>query len=202
MSDDTSQVTPQCFIRWGASVPAETRQAILGKALAIRPAAPRRPHSYERARKLAADAAEERLTARDPECTGTQWFVRVYYRSIGDEILCFDAGPMTRGSAARLESQCNAPGSMSLGADGYTTDPNNGSHMYPGARLVTLPSQHTSPVQVVSEPVVAPVLTLCEPLTAAPTVTSEPRVYNTYWGEAMAKRTARFQRMHRRASAA
>ncbi len=161
------------------------RDAVLVAMRTIKTTRRARPRpNHERARaKLEArglDALE--LPDRDPATPARKWIVRVYYRSEGDELLCFDAGPLTVQAADALASEFTtrqifnpAKGKRRLKSEPmYIDDPHapgpsaekflrdeigpdaiaQGRCRAPshGARLVVLPSQAFRPVEVCAEP--------------------------------------------------
>lgn len=74
--------------------------------------------------------------------------VRIYYVSQGDELLCFDAGPMSLRAAATLASETDRDSGVRRGMHGQrdvvaeVIDTRKGPIKPPkGARLVVLPSQ-------------------------------------------------------------
>jgi hypothetical protein len=186
----------------------------------IRPSKPHRdrPVDYVKALELAEERGEVALAERqiDPSATPddkARCIVRIYYRSIGGEILACDSAPLSVSAANALERDMDTNAlerdmddvtSGALGTERYRAG--DVGPLRSGVRLVTLPSQVREPVVVVDpgapevcEAPPAPILTLCE----APHAPPAPRqIFNTYYHEAMAKRTARFQAMHRRPIAA
>ena len=219
---DTTRITEQCVIRWGAGVTAETRDALLRKMARIRPTRPHRDRApnYDRALELAGERGEIALRARQPDLSApaddkARHIVRIYYRSMGGEILACDSAPLGTAAANALERDMNDDTSWSLGTERYYVG--FVGALRSGARLVILPSQVPDPVVVVDPgPPDAPILTLCapsdgyEPEDSRETAAAEAyaasliqprRIFNTYHGEMMAKRTARFQTYHRRSIA-
>jgi hypothetical protein len=221
---DTTQVTEQCVIRWGAGVTAETREALLRKMAAIRPAKPHRDRApnYARALGLAGGRGEGNLLSRvlapDEPWDGS-WMLRIYYESMGGDILCFEAGAMSSQAAISMERSAT----MALGVDRYRADqPGRIPPLWKGARRVTLPSQVRDPVVLVDpgppeceaplplvEATPPPTVTPCAPCATEDTgepvaavVPPNSRVFNTYYAEMTAKRDARFQTYHRRSIAA
>lgn len=74
------------------------------KIAAVRPLRRAGRPSPERARAVF-EAAGARALAEDDRSAASasaRWLVRVYYRSAGGEILCFDAGPFARQTADRV----------------------------------------------------------------------------------------------------
>ena len=203
----TVKLTEQCTLRLAVSVTAETREALLRKARAIRSAKPRRdrPRDYARALELAQERGEEAIRARQPDLSAPdddkrRCIVRIYYRSIGGEILACDSAPLSVCAANALERDMDDEASWALGTERFRAG--DVGPLRSGARLVTLPSQVRDPVVVVDGtaevtevPVPVPTLTLCAPPTSEP---PRPTVWNNYHREAMARRAARFQVMHRR----
>lgn len=226
----TVQITEQCTLRLAVSVTPEDREALLRKARAIRPAKPHRdrPHDYAKALDLAEGRGEESMWARQPDLDAPaddkrRCIVRIYYRSMGGEILACDSAPLSVSAANTLERDMDDDTSWALGTERYRAG--DVGPLRSGVRLVTLPSQVRDPVVVVDPgpsevcEVSPPMLTLCAPSDgsepddsrdavaaqshAASQVPTPPRrIFNTYHAEAMAKRAARFQTMHRRAIAA
>lgn len=207
----TVQITEQCTLRLAVSVTAETRDTLLRKARAIRPAKPHRdrPHDYSEALELAGERGEESIRARQPDLDAPaddkrRCIVRIYYRSMGGEILACDSAPLSVSAANTLEHDMDDVTSWALGTERYRAG--DVGPLRSGVRLVTLPSQVRDPVVVVDpgtlEAIDAPTLTLCEPAAEPAPVAAPRQIFNTYHAEAMAKRAARFQTMHRRAIAA
>jgi hypothetical protein len=214
----TIKVTDQCTLRLAVNVTAESREAILRRMARIRPSKPHRdrPVDYVKALELAEERGEVAPAERqiDPGATPddkARCIVRIYYRSIGGEILACDSAPLSMSAANALERDMDDVTSWALGTERYRAG--DVGPLRSGVRLVTLPSQVRDPVVVVDpgapevceapppmpEAPPAPILPLCE----APHVPPAPRqIFNTYYHEAMVKRTARFQAMHRRSIAA
>lgn len=123
---ETTQVTPQCLIRWGAGVSQEARDAFMRRMSAIKPTRPPKEYrpNYERIRRLADEHATDLLTAPSPEPLDPagKWMVRIYYRNMADETVYIVAGPMTRAAAVHMEREYSDPSSMACGADRYRAD--------------------------------------------------------------------------------
>ncbi len=135
-------------------------------------------HERARARMESRGLAALELPDRDPPTHARRWIVRVYYHSEGDELLCFDAGPLTIQAADALASEFqnrqifnpakgkrrrkdepmwiddpNAPGPSAEKFDRDEIGADaiaQGRYRAPahGARLVVLPSQAHRPVEV------------------------------------------------------
>jgi len=75
------------------------------------------------------------ITAVEPSSAKPTHVVRIYYTSQGDELLCFDAGPMSRAAADSLAHATRARTEV------IDTRLWNPIPLPKGARLVVLPSQ-------------------------------------------------------------
>jgi hypothetical protein len=144
--DDTTKFG-NTTIRWGAGVASDKRAEVLAKMQAIRPSKARRVKiSHDNARAAAEERGERALA--QPDATEpsqrANTVVRVYYRSMGDELLAFDAGPMRRCDAYRLTS------SIPEAVDWDVFQGTQERHLRSGARLVVLPSQRTESAEVES----------------------------------------------------
>lgn len=201
---DTDTVGP-CTIRWSPTSTPETRAGLLAKMRHIPKHRARPAVNHDRARSLAdrhGAAILEGTTDAPP--ASARCMVRVYYRSMGGEILAFDAGPMTPNAADRMQRQCTE----ALDTDRFALG--ESKSLMRGARLVVLPSQRAEPVQVetadlafeitptpalIVEPIAEPAPT---PI-AEPTPVALPPVYpvlapvarGSFYGAAMARRAAR-----------
>lgn len=141
------------------------------QSIRYRQRTPRVDHARARAKLERAGLDTLELPDRDPPTPARRWIVRVYYRSEGGELLCFDAGPLTVQAADKLASEFQtrqifnpAKGKRRLKNEPmYIDDPNapgpsaekfdraeigadaiaQGRYRKPnhGARLVVLPSQ-------------------------------------------------------------
>ncbi len=141
----------QLALWWGPEVPADQRASILDEMRAIRPQQRRAPQP----RPTAARAAWERrgaahLDAPDaPVITDAnrryhRHAVRVYYRSMADKVLCFEAHGLTEGESSELYSECRR--SDAYDAQLWHEDDDERPPFRHGARLVVLPSQDPTPV--------------------------------------------------------
>lgn len=157
----------QTEIRWSTACPEDTRAKLRTEIAEIKPQrhasriGPRAARAAWERRGERALAAPDRAPntgrrARDP------WTVRVYYRSMGGEILCFDVQALTADESLALESECaqvtrwDGRANVAhppLRSDAIDADRWRSSSPVPpirhGARLVTLPSQRTEPVEVI-----------------------------------------------------
>lgn len=132
-------------ITWDPECPQDKRDEIAAKMAAIKPRV-RRPISHARARALAESRGERALSKPDSPVPDYGCIVRIYYRSMGGELLAFDAGPVTYSEASTLRALHDPEGnwgrcqlSDAVGADVYGVDQER--DLRHGARLVTLPSQ-------------------------------------------------------------
>ncbi len=117
------------------------------KRAALRPTRRKRspPRTYSRAPLERAGLA--RLTDPTPDPSERAvWVVRIYYRSMGGEVLACDSEPMTPAGRDALLSHVR--GSEAIACDEYRTDsprggvpPKHQPWLRHGARLVILPSQ-------------------------------------------------------------
>lgn len=144
----------QMSLWWRPEVTDDQRAQILAKMHAIKPHR-RRPRRLDHG---AARAAWERrgaacLDAPDvhevPEAKrrSHRHVVRVYYRSMGDELLCFEAHDLTEHAASTL---CSSLRGTAETVSWRSDAPEDKSPaLRHGARLVVLPSQRRNPVQVI-----------------------------------------------------
>ena len=155
--DDTTKFG-NTTIRWGAGVAQDVRDATLAKMQAIKPSRPRRTRvNHELARKQAESRGAAVLARTDaPEAhERANLWIRVYYRSMGGEILAFEHGPLRSGEYNRCRD--GLQNSDSLGYDVW-----QGTESRPvrsGARVVVLPSQRAESV-VEHAPADVPMLAL------------------------------------------
>lgn len=87
------------------------REELASAMIAIKTTKRARPAAnYERGRaKLeAAGAKPLELDDREPPASARKWLVRIYYRSAGDELLCFDAGPFFLQTAEKVRAEHKA----------------------------------------------------------------------------------------------
>lgn len=107
---------PTLPIRYQLTFAAETEleeRAELESAIAAVRTPRRSPAkpNHELARRRIEVAGERALESPDEPAASrrAKWYVRIYYRSAGDELLCFDAGPFVRAVADRVKSEHTAP---------------------------------------------------------------------------------------------
>ena len=138
----------------------ELRDAIA--ALRTRRQQPARPN-HDRARAEAERHGADVLAKPDDvHASRVPWTVRIYYRSMGDEVLCFEATGLTERAAKTLAAahrqidaevaggrrrKVSAPGSDAHDAEQWPAH-RPAPPIRHGARLVVLPSQRTDPVEV------------------------------------------------------
>jgi hypothetical protein len=157
----------QTQIRWSAACPTETRTKLRAEIAEIKPQRRASRIGPRAARATWERRGERALAAPDvPELTDTnrayhRHVVRVYYRSMGDEILCFESRGLTEAESHTLHGaharrrdvfgkKIGAPGSDALDAELHWQDDDAGiPPVGYGARLVTLPSQRAEPVEVI-----------------------------------------------------
>lgn len=87
------------------------REELASAMIAIKTTKRGRPAAnYERGRaKLeSAGAKSLELVDREPPANARKWLVRIYYRSAGDELLCFDAGPFFLATAEKVRAEHKA----------------------------------------------------------------------------------------------
>ena len=201
---DTTNISDHCVIRWGAGVSTEARGALLARAAKLGKAKRGRPYkpNYPKERELAESRGLRTILADDsPEATsGAVWIVRIYYRSMGGELLACQTAPISGAAASRLESEYAGGPTDALGTDKYRADePGRIPPLWKGARLVTLPSQNAQPVErhgeSAQETIPVEIATPCQapPREPTPTPCAEPprREPLTFYHQAMARRTAR-----------
>lgn len=142
-------------ITWAPECPQDKRDEIAAKMAAIKPRV-RRPISHARARALAESRGERALAKPDSPVPSYGCIVRIYYRSMGGELLAFDAGPVTYSEASTLRALHDPEGnwgrcqlSDAVGADVYGVDQER--DLRHGARLVTLPSQMRTEITEMAE---------------------------------------------------
>ena len=139
---------------------AELREEIA--AIRTRRRASARPN-YERARAEAERHGAAVLAKQDDaHASRVPWTVRIYYRSLGDELLCFEVTGLTERAAKTLTAahrqvdaevawgrrrKVSAPGSDAYDAEQWPAHRSAPSIRH-GARLVVLRSQRTEHVAV------------------------------------------------------
>jgi hypothetical protein len=150
-------------IRWSASANDERRTALRADIIAVKPVGRARRLSHDAARAAFERRGERILATPDAEVRRRPWVARVYYVSIGGELLCFEA-EMSEQAATALSSECRrirnpdawtggtvgSPRSDSYDAEAFPATPRE-RKLHPirhEARLVVLPSQRVEPVQV------------------------------------------------------
>ncbi len=142
----------QLSLWWRPTVADDQRAQILAKLHAIKPnrRCTRIRHGAARAvwerRGAACLDAPDATELTDRNRRSHRHVVRVYYRSIGDELLCFEAHDLTDREATSLRDSLPRTATERWKAD-------DSEEKIPairqGARLVVLPSQRTDPVQVI-----------------------------------------------------
>jgi hypothetical protein len=176
MTDVIVDRVDQCEIRWyprSDSDPAAlvafqaTREKILRKMRALghtrrhRQAAP----NYAKIREATEARGLARIMATPSEGERVH-IVRIYYRSMGGEVLACDSDPLTSSEAGALMREHiddTRPTLASLGCERYRDGAPRG--LREGVRLVTLPSQRVERVDVtVESPEVAPAMTVRQSL--------------------------------------
>lgn len=140
------------MIALATRITPEDRADLARKLAALRPTRRKRSLPRKSSRVAIERAGLARLTDRDPEpAISARWIVRIFYRSMGGEILACDSAPLTWSARDALASQMRACTSDALGCDVLLAD---GSHTgtwsdrdsarradLSNARAVTLPSQ-------------------------------------------------------------
>jgi hypothetical protein len=192
---DITKISDHCVIRWGAGVSPEAREELLARAAKLGKAKRVRAYkpNYPKERELAEGRGLRTIQADDlPEATpGAVWIVRIYYRSMGGEILACETDPITGAAATRLETEYGGGScgpSDALGTDKYRAgDPKHITPLWKGARRVTLPSQGAGAVETLAEPLI-PVETVAQAATA---LEGRPRRTLDYYRQAMTRRAAR-----------
>jgi hypothetical protein len=218
---DTTQVTDQCAIRWGAGVSSEVRAAFLARVAKLGKTGRRRAYvaNHVKAREVAEGRGLRAILAPDSDPGASpegRWIVRIYYRSMGGETLACQTGPISAAAAYHLECEYGSHSpSDALGTDRFRADqPGKIPPLWSGARLVSCASADGSgrfvglPSQIgeIGEPATITVAPTDEPDEPAPdgsnataafeipaeTVTPPPlRMPMRYYREAMARRAAR-----------
>lgn len=136
-------------ITWNLQCPQDKRDEIAAEMDSIKPTRAKRPISHARARAAAearGAAAILKPDATEPHERASMW-IRVYYRSVGGELLAFEHGPMRSGDLRRCRDSLQ--NSDSLGYDVW-----QGSELRPvrsGARVVVLPSQMRTEITEMAE---------------------------------------------------
>lgn len=152
------QNVSQYTIRWYDSATPEIRAKFLDRIEKIRPATNRRRRGMNHARMRAAFERSGEAVLESPdrsEHDDFKWVVRIYYRSSGGETLAIETAPLHHTAATNLhrEHGTSFRTSEALGADCFRVDhPDEIPELWPGARLVTLPSQSSDrPVKIAEE---------------------------------------------------
>lgn len=212
---DNTDTFGRVTLRWSPTLPPEKRSEIVAKMQAIKPARRRAPVTSERARQLAqAHGAAVIARPDQDDAARVPWTVRVYYRSQGGEVLCFEAPGLTEPRAAALYSECDSDRSDAMGAQQWRQS-GEAPAMWSGARLIVLPSQMGpgSKIGTSEELALAPVVETTPAPEPAPVVEPTPAclipaseiarafqaaespIVGRHFQAAMARRTARQRSM-------
>lgn len=185
-----------CVVRWDAGVSPQARAKLREKIRAVKPIRARRVPTHIKARELNEARGLKAIQGPEGGC-GQPWIVRIYYRSMGGEILAFEARGLSTVAAEALYAE-HQDLSDALGAQKFREDrPDKAPDLWSGARLVVLPSQRLETATTVADdPAKAPTLALAPnlPIETLPVSAEAPRVPRSLFQAAMARRAARFAR--------